>query len=153
MLSDLCFSTSESQTDILRNGIEGDAIDKIKIHSAKIISLILKQFPKIFLDNKLWIYILPATNIPWSKVGLCSNQLVPQILFSRHFGQSLECSFKDLKSWQKKFELKNNGFEVDLQIENITSTSKNCTDKSYDNHVTITNIKMKLINELRAKGK
>lgn len=148
-----CYSTSESQSDKLRPGQEAEGIDKIKINSSKIISILLRGFPKIFIDNKLWTHILPAATINLTKFGLNPKQIVPQLFFNSNFVSSLQENYKVFVNWQI-----NNGVEADsldttIQISKFITNKRSKGFSSTDNLAMITNAKMKILNELRAKGR
>lgn len=155
-----CYSTSESQSEKVLSEQETEFLEKVKSSSAKVISSLLKVFPKLFIDNKLWVHILPLSSVSLPKPG--SFNFVPQILYIKDYYSNLRNNHSsgsvNPKSIKKEgFET----FEFDLDLKKVNSLHRTSTgedaqffeDSASQNLAQLTNMKARLLGEMKSKGK
>ena len=136
-----CVSTSETQMDHSNTEVV-EQTEKLKITSAKCIATLLRVIPKLFIDHKLWSRILPTTSL-----ALPKRELFPRIAFNPTIVQTL------VSSWPSKQAA---GWNIQLALPLLVKTSlrmRENIDRSLEeeNLVVLTNLKTKLLADLRAK--
>ena len=149
-----CYSTSESQPEKTLSDQESDFTEKVKINSAKTIAAIMRLFPKIFIDNKLWTHILPFASVLLPKTG--STSYTPQITFKADYFAQLKANYSAVAP-KRKGSGKFNDFEFDLDLKKIAAiyakgSRADICAQAEDNLTFLTNMKAKVLGELRNKG-
>lgn len=150
-----CKSTSESQSDKFKAEHEIEAIDRIKVNSARIMASILKQMPKIFIDNKLWTHIMPSSSISLSKAGLSADGCISQMLLTKGFVDNLKSAYHRVVKNSLNNACKYLHFSADFhKVVKATDTknSSNLDDLRQKNNALLSTAKTRLLAELRSKG-
>src|SRR3990167_5077065 len=136
-----CVSTSETQMDT-QNTEAVEQAEKLKITSARFISTMLRNIPKLFIDHKLWSRILPTVNLVLPK-----KELLPKMVFTADLVQNIYSKWRHIPVTDATIQL-----ALPL-LGRISQRIHSSMDRSLEeqNLVTLTNLKTKLLADLRAK--
>lgn len=145
-----CYSTSESQSDKYKLK-EDDVNEKVRINAAKNISMLLKLFPKVFVDNQLWSVVIPSASINLSKLMGSDTDFVPKNIFQKGFLEAAKDNYLKIfvplaeKKHMELFE-----FRGLRRLKKLMSASPKLKEEVQMN---LQSLKSRAFGELRAKGR